>query len=506
MSGPEPNPSSAPPPESIRRNTLFSIAVQLTGAVLTGGLTVFLVRELGPDEYGVFVLAVGISTVLLLPSDFGISQAAARFIAERRGDRLAVGRILGDAISLKLAAAALVAAALFALAVPIANVYDDDALTWPIRLVAIAIFGQSMLGLFTALFEAMGRNSFALRLVLAESSVEVSASVALVLLGAGAAGAAGGRAIGFCFGAIVGAALVIRLLGRGSFRVQPKAQWGYRRIAGYASALFVIDGAFVLFAQIDALLIGAILGTSAVGLFGAPIKLLTLLQYPGLALAGGVAPRLAREGGEGPNVRAFETGIRYLLLLQPLLAAPLLVWADPIVEIVLGDSYGESVDVLRALTPYALLIALAPLLSVGVNYLGEARKRIPLAIGAVALNAAIDVAFLGSVGIVAAAVGTDLAMFLYVGGHLWILNSLVDLDLRGLGRTFARTVIAFAVNCGVLFAFGTSDISIPVLLAGGALGTLAYVGTLVATREITLGEIATARGALARLLSGRSSG
>ena len=149
--------------------------------------------------------------------------------------------------------------------------------------------------------------------------MEVGASVALVLLGSGAAGAAGGRAIGFCFGAIVGAALVLRLLGRDSFRVRPSPQWGYRRIAGYAGALFVIDGAFVLYTQIDTLLIGAILGTSAVGLFAAPVKLLTLLQYSGLALTGGVAPRLARQDDQGPNVRAFEAGIRYLLLLQPLL-------------------------------------------------------------------------------------------------------------------------------------------------------------------------------------------
>ena len=69
MSSREPSP--APPPESFRRNTLFSTAVQLTGAVLTGGLTVFLVRKLGPDEYGIFALAVGIGTVLLLPSDLG---------------------------------------------------------------------------------------------------------------------------------------------------------------------------------------------------------------------------------------------------------------------------------------------------------------------------------------------------------------------------------------------------------------------------------------------------
>lgn len=496
---PAPEPEPAPAPESIRRNTMFSLGMQVTGAVLTGGLTLFLVRALGPDEYGVFALAVATGTVLLLPSDFGISQSAARFIAERRGDAGQTGRILADSIVLKLGISALFSAALIALAVPIAGAYDTDELVWPIRLVALAIFGQSMLGLFAGFFEAMGRNSVGLRLVISESSVEVGASVALVLLGAGAAGAAGGRAIGFGVGAAVGLVLALRLLGRDNVPLRAREQWGFRRIARYGGALFVIDGAFALFAQIDILLIGGILSSAAAGVFAAPMKLLTLLQYPGLALAGGVAPRLAREEGGEPNVAAFQTGIRYLLLLQPLLAAPLLVWADPIVDIVLGSDYAESAEVLRALTPFALLFALGPLLAIGVNYLGEARRRIPLAIGAVAVNAAIDVALLSEIGVVAASIGSDVGMLVYVAGHVWIVAGLVDLDLRGLGLTLLRTLVAFAVMCAVLFAFGTTDVPIALLVGGAVLGSAAYVGALVLIREISRDEVARARGALGRL-------
>ena len=123
-----------------------------------------------------------------------------------------------------------------------------------------------------------------------------------------------------------------------------------------------------------------------------------------------------------------------------------------------------------------------------------------------ALNAAIDIALLGEIGIVAAAIGTDAAMLLYVGGHLWILNRLVDVDFSGLGRTFARTMVAFAVMCGVLFAFGTSDITTPMLLVGGTTAALAYLGALVASGEITPREVAAARAAASRLLPRRPSG
>ena len=94
-----------------------------------------------------------------------------------------------------------------------------------------------------------------------------------------------------------------------------------RAIAGYAGALLIIDAVFAALTQIDILLIGAILGTTAVGVFQAPAKLITFLHYPGLALSAGVSPRLSRGGG-GPNVDAFQTGIRYLMILQAALVVP----------------------------------------------------------------------------------------------------------------------------------------------------------------------------------------
>ena len=93
-----------------------------------------------------------------------------------------------------------------------------------------------------------------------------------------------------------------------------------RGMTGYAGALFVVTVAFTLFEQIDVLLIGAIISTTAVAIFEAPLRLTTFLAYGGMALAMGVGPRLARSAGEGPNVEAFATGTRYLLLLQGAIA------------------------------------------------------------------------------------------------------------------------------------------------------------------------------------------
>src|SRR5439155_19236523 len=74
-------------PESVRRNTLFGLATQVTTAAFTAALTLYLVRALGPADYGLFALAVGIGTILVLIADVGISGSSGRFIAEESSDR-----------------------------------------------------------------------------------------------------------------------------------------------------------------------------------------------------------------------------------------------------------------------------------------------------------------------------------------------------------------------------------------------------------------------------------
>jgi O-antigen/teichoic acid export membrane protein len=188
------------------------------------------------------------------------------------------------------------------------------------------------------------------------------------------------------------------------------------------------------------------------------------------------------------------------MAVQGLFIAPLVVWAEPLTKLAFGSGYGESADVLRAATPYAFLLGISPLLARGVTYLGEARRRIPIAIGTVLVNFAIDVALLSHIGIIAGAYGTDVAYGLYVAAHLWICRRLLGTPLRPLAATLARTLVAAAVMSGVLALFGTGTVALPLLIAGGLVGTLAYAGALVAIGEVSPDELRRGLAALRALL------
>ncbi len=495
------SPPSQPAPESIARNVGFSFAVGVTSAVFTAVLLLFLVRELGPEEYGVFALAMSIGGLVTLPANLGIANATARFMAESREDRPTVHGVVADAFRLKLLASGFFCLALALAAEPIANAYDTPELAWPIRILSLAVFGQSMLQLYDQIFEAEGRLSVYLRIVTVESAIETVASIALVLAGLGVSGAVAGRAGAYLFAAGFGLVLVVRTLGI-SPRVTRRSYGNARRIVGYGSALLIVDGAFTLFSKIDVLLIGAIIGITAVGEFEAAMRLAAMTTYAGAAVAAGVAPRVVR-GKEGPDTAALDSALKRLMALQGIFIAPFLIWAEPITQLALGSDYTESADVLRAITPFVFLLAISPVLARGVTYLGEARLRIPIAIGALLVNLAIDLALLSKIGIVAGAIGTDVAYVLYVGAHLWICKRLIGTQLRPLARTFAAVLFAIACMSAVLFAFGTSEVTLVRLAVGGTLGLIAYVGALMATRELTRADLSEIRRRAAVLLPSR---
>ena len=482
---------------SIRRNTVFALFAQLTTGAFTAVLMLYLVRALGPDAFGVFALALGIGSVARLAADVGISQSVARFLAESRGDRAGVAALLGAALRLNLASAALVAGALFIAAGPLATAFDKPELAWPLRAIALSLFGSSVFTLYVTAFIALKRIAVNLRLIFLESFAETVASIALVGLGAGAAGAAFGRALGYFFGAIIAVAIVARLFGRAAVRPVGRGGGLTRQVALYAVPLFVTTSVYTLYAQADVLLIGALLGTTAVGLFSAPLALCAPLTYLGEALANSVAPHQARGGGRPGRADALQKSMRWLVISHALLLAPIIVWADPIITLLFGTKYAGSVDVLRILSVYVFLRGISPLLSTTVNYLGQARRRIPIAVLTLVVNVVIDIVLLPRIGIVGAAIGTGVAYLLYVGAHLRICRQELDLAILTLGITLLRALLGATVMGAVLYAVGTESLSLAEWLVGGAAGVIAFGTTLVVTGELSSRDLRRGRRAIA---------
>ena len=479
------------------RNATFGLLAQVTTSVFTAVLTLYLVRALQPSGFGLFALALTIGGICLLLADAGLSHSAARFIAERRDNPAAVAQLFCDALRLKLVLGGFVALALVALAEPIAAAYGHPELTWPLRGIALAVFAIAMLLLCLQTFIATGRLRSNLRVIFLESAMETTASITLVALGGGATGAAFGRAIGYAFGALIAALAVRRLYGNVAFRLRGSMRRA-RELLGYAGPLFVTNSAYTLYSSVDVLLIGALLNATAVGVFSAPMRLMVVLGLVGIAVSNAVAPRLALSDSGHRDVASFQTSLRLLMIFQAALIAPVIVWAEPVIVLLLGADYRESADVLRLLAPFMFLVGISPLISNAVDYLGRAARRIPIVLGALLINAVIDVTLIPIIGVQAGAIGTSVAYMIYVPGHLWLCRQVIDVPLRPLGATLARVLTAAAAMAAVLLSAGTHELSTGQWILGVLGGTSAFCVVLMLSREVSLAEL-RAFVALARL-------
>jgi len=480
-------------PDTPKRNTLSAFFAQAAGAAFTGLLTLALVRLLDPGGYGIYALALGMGVVMLPFLDLGIAISSTKFIAEHRDDHRAVRAVLASALRLKLLISLVAGAALFALAGPIAEGYDAPELKWAVRVMALSVIAQSFFLQLGGLYQALGRVSLYLRMVVVESALETALAISLVVAGAGAVGAVWGRVAGYTVAVAAGFALLSRALRRrgqrGDVALEGAGPPGWQRIAGYAMPLVVVEILSVAFAQIGVLMVGGYLGATAAGLFEAPLRLSVFLQQAGLALASGFAPRLARVRDrllEGPR---FERALRFSILLYGAAIAPLVVWAHPIVDATLGGGYERSEEVLRALAPYTFLAGPGTLLAIGANYLGEAARRVPVAVAALAISVVFNVIFIPEIGIVAAAIASGVGFAVYVPAQYVLCNRLLAMSTTRLLVTVGRALMAAAAMSGVLLAFGTGNLSVWQWLGGAACGSAAYLAALLLTREVTRAEL-----------------
>lgn len=463
----------------------YTLLAQLLSGAFTAALAIFLVRRLGPTEYGVFAVAVSVSLVLVPVADLGVSQATARFLAERSDDPRRAWQVMASALRLKVPLATLVGGTLTLSAPLLARALDVPAAEGPLRVMGAVVLGQSLLLLVMAAFVALRRNLVRLKVTTFESSLEASVSVALVLLAGGAMAAAVGRAIGFAAGGAVAVLVLWRHLARGRGEgASPLDPVPLSQIARYGAALGLIEGVWAIFDRLDVLMIAVILGPREAGLFEAVLRLTAIAAYVGIAIGSGFAPRAAH-GAAGPMARGgLVLVLRVALVIHIGLAAAIAVWAPSIVEIALGATYLPAADVLRLLGWTVLLLGLAPLLSMTLNYRGLARQRIVPAVACLAVNFALDLVLIPSMGIEGAALATGIALSIYTGWHLRLCATHLELELRPLARTAAFAVAAAAVMAGVFAAVGTHH-GVLVALAGLVAGVAAYGLVLAASGELS---------------------
>jgi O-antigen/teichoic acid export membrane protein len=362
----------------IGRKTGLALANMFLGSVL-GIVALFLIgRFFGADANGQVTYAMGILGLLFFITDLGMGQAHVKRVSEGRppGDLFATYTVF------KLVATGLfVAIALGFLLVYTVLLHKSFEDTTP------TVLGVCLFYYVTKALQDIGQSSFEARVETAKAQVaslvdtlvRVGLTIVFALVLAAGLGAAGplarfvpdadpivvwiranpgeslaiALAAGGAAAASVSLVMLSRILEQGKFRFSILKDY-----ARFALPLFMGSAILIVAGNVDAAALGYFLGKTDAGVFGAIRRIPGVLQGIGGALGVLLFPtisRLAAEGDRDGVQTHVDRGLRYLSMLLVPLVAFVILFAEPLIRIGVGNDFVSGANALRLLCVYALL-------------------------------------------------------------------------------------------------------------------------------------------------------
>lgn len=462
---------------------------QRTGVQITSFIVfLFLSRLLAPEAFGLFSLALVYVMFGMIFIDQGLSQA----IVQRKE---LVPDDLNTAFWSSVAGGFIMAAIGIMLAVPIATIYKEPELAPVLRVASISL-----------IFLALGRTQAAiLRRNLSLDRLAARTLTAEVL----------GGVVGIMF-ALRGFgvwSLVARSLARdasGMLLIWWISDWRpalsfsrakYRQLFAFGKSIMGDRALQFANRNTDKILIGLLLGTTALGFYTIAAQVVALLNklfFESFAsVAFPVYSRIQEQTERIPG--ALYEGTRYLALLAFPAFIGVSLLSEELVIVLFGSRWAPSIPVLRVLALTGVVQATVFLIGPLLLALGAPGGRLALSglratIGIVAILAA------SSSGLVAISAGLVVRDLLVVPAFLWAARRTAGITIRRYVIQLRPAIIGSAIMLvAVLIAKGLLDldVSLAALLVYSLLGALIYAFSIrIFEPRASLEAIQLARGLL----------
>jgi O-antigen/teichoic acid export membrane protein len=496
------------------RRVLLGAASNYIGKVITLGtwlfLTPFILHQLGPSDYGLWVLTGSVVSYGSL-LDLGIAGAIVKYVAEHRarGEYERGHAVVATALLLYLGLGALVLLA-SAMCAPLFpawfHIAESDAprARWLVLLmgasVALSLPGAAV----NALLQGLQRYDLAN--LVTTGGVLLSALAAVIALNSG-----GGLVLMVAANIPVAvAALVVGLLL--SRRAAPDLRPGFaggarslvRPILSFSWSVFVLRAATYLQARTDEIVIGVFLPVSAIAPYSIAHRLSDLTSTATEQLLK-VFPALASElhaRDEPARLKLFYTSAtRLSLAIAVPVGCTLVMLAKPILTAWVGAEFADHQDLVVVLTLAAVVdLSVWP---AGAVLQGMARHRplAPMALAAGIANLVISIVLVTRLGPLGVAIGTLIPAAFEVSVLVlpYTLRA-VRMSVRRWMREVLVPVLGPVLPQGLVLgaaSYALPTMSVPVLVGVASAGLLVY-----ATAYLALGAGGVERRAGAALFSG----
>lgn len=426
---------AAPSARSVTTGASWVGAARLASALASLLSTAILARLLTPTDFGLIVIILVIANFALCFVEGGISLAVVqRPVLTNAYIQMAL--LLAGAMS--FAAMALIAGGIL-----VGRSYIDDEHVAVLLLVSLTAFPfRGWNSVLTAILQRKGefRRTTIIAVVSGIAGYSLPAIV-LAYLGFGVWALVGG----FILSALAEFVLLARAVRTGVWR-RPEWQLARdtRRVLGVGATLNLFNWAAL---NTPNLVVGALLGTATLGLFQRGSALVNLIKdVLGSSLARVLLPAFSSLHSDPERLRrAFEKSLAIGLPLFALASALTAIHAEPIVLLLLGPGWSETVPVLQLLS-LGILPRVAYKITESIvvakgDFASAAWRQLVYILLLVAFCAT------GS-ALPEVALGVTVATFCFYGLSLWVAARAANSALGGIALSHARALVVAAAVGG----------------------------------------------------------
>lgn len=453
--------------------------VQLVvGRAVTVATTILLARALLAEELGVIAILTVALNAGFLVQEFGTGSA----LIYRREDAAATA---GFVLAFQLAVGLALAVVFVGAAGPLGAFFRSPTLA-PALCVGSAAF---LLAPFSAVPIAVFEKALDYRRrALVESArgiAQAAVTITLAFLGMGVWSFVWGLLAGRLLGGVLLANAWSAFSWRFGWRIA-RETLAYGRFAFGEVMLWFVS------VNVDDVLVGRLLGTSALGVYKLGFSTVAAPASSVGALTRVAFPAFTRIRDDLPALRrAFLRATEYCAMLGVPLFALIGLLAAPGVTVVYGARWAEAIPVLQVLAPYGMLWVATLLVSDVFKAVGRVRVLFWLNVGRVALlvgGLLMAVRF----GVIGVAVVVLAVAVVTRGAQLYLVSGVLGLTARDHATVFGPTIAATAVMSVVVGAVRAAlpALSPPAdLLLHGLLGAAVYAVMLLALARVRALEV-----------------
>ena len=443
----------------------WAYVAKILSASLGVPLYIIIGRVLGKEGYGLFMLTISILVFARILSGSGLGPSTGKHVSNLEGKNIDLAYdMVAAGFLMQTLTAAFFGLVLWLTAARISGLFGIPELTPALSIGALILVFFAVTEFSKASLQGLQRFEYLALVVGTEFTGKLIFSAGLTLAGFGLIGALDGFALALGISSIVAFFLFLRLGMRWPRLDVPR----WRSLIGYSLPLMLTTASFVVYTELDNIMIGYFKGAAATGLYAAAMVIARSVPMFAVPIGQAAAPTIVklRQSG-GSAVEFTHRLLKYMVACFFPVAVGIFVLAPKLMVLVWGGGYLAGAPVLRVMSIFVLSLSTGVVIAPILDYLGKAGVRAKWMTVSVVVNVILNFILIPRYGGLGAAMATVLTHTPYVFNNVHILARTVGLRsltiFTSLAKVFLASAAAGVVGALILYL---SDNMIATLIAG----------------------------------------